>query len=181
MNPGLKGYTSADFKQSAIDTMIAMGEKVAREHWDDIIALKKKLGDYIPLQKTAFRKKANQVYISSIRVEGLETLDEMSLYKMLKIDKDMTISAADAESVVWSLQGLGLFDRVSYLIVPDNGANENTLVISVHEKGKGNIGIGVHIDTEDIASVLLKAQGAIGKWKKHNVTATAQIKMPGWI
>lgn len=60
----------------------------------------------------------------------------MSLYKMLKIDKDMTISAADAESVVWSLQGLGLFDRVSYLIVPDNGANENTLVISVHEKGK---------------------------------------------
>ncbi|WP_287641817.1 patatin-like phospholipase family protein [Bacteroides sp.] len=181
MNPGLKGYTSADFKQSAIDTMIAMGEKVAREHWDDIIALKKKLGDYTPLQKTAFRKKANQVYISSIRVEGLETLDEMSLYKMLKIDKDMTISAADAESVVWSLQGLGLFDRVSYLIVPDNGANENTLVISVHEKGKGNIGIGVHIDTEDIASVLLKAQGAIGKWKKHNVTATAKINKNAWL
>lgn len=39
----------------------------------------------------------------------------------------------------------------------------------------------MHIDTEDIASVLLKAQGAIGKWKKHNVTATAKINKNAWL
>ena len=39
-----KGYGSASFSQAAIDTLIRRGEEEAMRHWDDIIALKERIG-----------------------------------------------------------------------------------------------------------------------------------------
>lgn len=39
-----KGYGSASFSHAAIDTLIRRGEELAMRHWDDIIALKKRIG-----------------------------------------------------------------------------------------------------------------------------------------
>ncbi len=39
-----KGYGSASFSPSAIDTLIRRGEEEAMRHWDDIIALKHRIG-----------------------------------------------------------------------------------------------------------------------------------------
>ena len=39
-----KGYGSASFSQAAIDTLIRRGEEEAMRHWDDIIALKQRIG-----------------------------------------------------------------------------------------------------------------------------------------
>ena len=46
-----KGYGSASFSQAAIDTLIRRGEEEAMRHWDEIIALKQRIGikeDSIP-------------------------------------------------------------------------------------------------------------------------------------
>ena len=46
-----QGYSAASFTPVAIDTLIARGESEAMKHWDELIALKKKLGvpdDYKP-------------------------------------------------------------------------------------------------------------------------------------
>ena len=39
-----KGFNAASFTQSAIDTLIRRGEEEAMRHWDEIIALKKRIG-----------------------------------------------------------------------------------------------------------------------------------------
>ena len=39
-----KGYGSASFSQAAIDTLIRRGEELGMRHWDDIMALKKRIG-----------------------------------------------------------------------------------------------------------------------------------------
>ncbi len=39
-----RGYNAASFSHSAIDTLIRRGEELAMSHWDDIIALKKRIG-----------------------------------------------------------------------------------------------------------------------------------------
>ena len=39
-----KGYGSASFSQAAIDTLIRRGEELAMHHWDDIVALKQRIG-----------------------------------------------------------------------------------------------------------------------------------------
>ena len=46
-----KGYSTASFARSAIDTLIRRGEEAAMQHWDEFIALKHRLGladDYCP-------------------------------------------------------------------------------------------------------------------------------------
>ncbi len=39
-----EGYSAASFTAAAIDTLIRRGEEAAMEHWDEIVALRKKLG-----------------------------------------------------------------------------------------------------------------------------------------
>lgn len=180
MNPGLKGYTSADFKPEAIDTMIAMGERVARQHWNQIMQLKKSIGDYTYVKKSRNSIQKIDDTIDEIRFEGLETIDEKSLYRMMRISPKKTLSFSEAEDLSSILQGLGLFDTVVYSIV-ENEKGKHMLVFSVHEKNKGNIGIGVHLNTEDIASVLLNAEGTVGDRKKHNISATAKINKNAWL
>lgn len=180
MNPGLKGYTSADFKPEAIDTMIAMGERIARLHWDQIMKLKKSIGEYtyIKNDRRNIQKKDN--IIDEIRFDGLETINEKSLYRLMKIKPKKNILFSEAEELSFILQGLGLFDSVSYSIL-ENEEGKQILVFTVHEKNKGNIGIGIHMNTEDIASVLLNAEGIVGERKKHNISATAKINKNAWL
>ena len=44
MQVDTKGYGSASFSQAAIDTLIRRGEEEAMRHWDEIIALKQRIG-----------------------------------------------------------------------------------------------------------------------------------------
>ena len=44
MQVDTKGYGSASFSAAAIDTLIRRGEEEAMRHWDDIIALKQRIG-----------------------------------------------------------------------------------------------------------------------------------------
>ena len=181
MNPELMGYTSADFRPEAIDTMIVMGERVARKHWSEIVQLKESIGgDTLcgTLNKRYIEK--NNSYIDEIKFKGLETLDEKNIYRMLRINHDSKIRFSDAEGLSFTLQGLGLFDSVSYSIV-DDGEGKHVLAFDVHEKNKGSIGVGAHLNTEDIASVLLHAEGTIGSGKKHNLSATAKINKNAWL
>lgn len=50
-----KGYGAASFTPTAIDTLIRRGEEEAMKHWDELMALKKKLGlddDYKPAKRS---------------------------------------------------------------------------------------------------------------------------------
>lgn len=180
MNPGLKGYTSADFKPEAIDTMIAMGERVARQHWDQIVSLKNSIGNYTYVKRNRINLHKNDDYIDEIRFDGLETIDEDFLYRKMKIGSRGKMLLAEAEELSFILQGLGLFDSVEYSI-SRNREGKNILLFSLHEKNDGNIGIGVHLNTEEIASVLLKVEGSVGLRKKHNISATAKINKNAWL
>ena len=42
--PNPDPYNSASFGETALDTLIDRGEQVARKQWDEILALKKKIG-----------------------------------------------------------------------------------------------------------------------------------------
>ena len=42
VNP--EGYSSASFNPAAVDTLLRRGEEEARRHWDELIALKEKIG-----------------------------------------------------------------------------------------------------------------------------------------
>lgn len=49
INVDVKGYSSASFNNKAIDSLIVRGNKAAREKWDELIALREKIGMDAPL------------------------------------------------------------------------------------------------------------------------------------
>ena len=65
-----KGYGSASFSQAAIDTLIRRGEELAMRHWDDIIALKKRIGVDESFRPTILHPLRPQVMTERQRVVG---------------------------------------------------------------------------------------------------------------
>ena len=41
-------YSAASFNSAAIDTLINRGEEAARGHWDELVALRERIGNYKP-------------------------------------------------------------------------------------------------------------------------------------
>ena len=68
MQVDTKGYGSASFTPAAIDTLICRGEEEAMRHWDDIIALKQRIGIGGSFQPTILQPLRPQVMTEKQRV-----------------------------------------------------------------------------------------------------------------
>ena len=65
-----KGYGSASFSSAAIDTLIRRGEEEAMRHWDEIIALKKRIGIDESFRPTILQPLRPQSMTEKRRVKG---------------------------------------------------------------------------------------------------------------
>ena len=72
-----KGYGSASFSAAAIDTLIRRGEEEAMSHWDDIIALKERIGIDESFRPTILQPLRPQVLSEKRHVTGY-TFENMS-------------------------------------------------------------------------------------------------------
>ena len=79
-----KGYGSASFSHAAIDTLIRRGEELAMAHWDDIMALKRRIGvsdDYRPVVLQPLRPQVmtEKLHVTGYTFENMTPLDERFL------------------------------------------------------------------------------------------------------
>ena len=176
LNPGLKGYTSADFKADAIDTMLIMGEQVARQHWKELMALREKVGSVKAYANKSSIKRTDSLYVERVRIEGLYSHEKAWLFRNLKIKEDCFISFAEIERQVQMLQGLGYFSNVSYRIVDkENDSLHKILVFSLKERSKGCFNVGMHIDTEEVAAILMNGRLNFGKYDRNELFSSVKI------
>lgn len=63
-----KGYSSASFSSASIDTLIRRGEEAALAHWDDLVALREKLGVSEPVER--------QVSYQPLRTDSFSILNQ---------------------------------------------------------------------------------------------------------
>lgn len=181
INPRLIGFEATDFKPTAIDTMITMGEKATREVWDELIALKHKvLSDGETYQKPVHVAHDNDsISIDRMHIEGLSSYDEEWIINKTGFIKGSKVSYSDVSDFIFTIQGLDAFKSVSYKIIKDD-KNEKILMVYVEEKSRGSLNVGMHIDTEDVASVLLQATSGFGSHNQHKIAATAKINQNPW-
>ena len=181
INPNLKGFESVDFKPEAIDTMITRGEMAARASWKSLIKLKKSLRlkkKYVH-PKRVFAQSQDTITIDSLRINGLKSYDEKWLKHKIGFVNHQSIPYSGIEKMLWTLQGMNVFKSVSYKLVKHK--SETILEIFTDEKERGSINVGIHLDTEDVASVLLQAQTAFGKGYRHGFSATTKINQNPWL
>lgn len=61
MHVDVEGFSAASFYNEAIDTLLVHGEEAARQKWDELISLRKKLEVYGPLPKSVRKPKTVEI------------------------------------------------------------------------------------------------------------------------
>lgn len=161
IRPELSPYNSASFSAIALDSLIDRGEQAARRQWDDLIALKEKIGisdRHLPTHP--FREHAYPVlasdtfFIRSIAFEGADPRDEKWLTKISGLKENSRISLHELQKAMSIVVGTNAFSNVSYKLT---GERQENLVLTVQPKSISSINVGLRFDTEEIVAVLLNA------------------------
>jgi NTE family protein len=136
-------YGMMDFDQ--YDSIMAFGERVAREHYKELKALADSLNAirYKPI------KKYNTTPLTHIQVDSLVIRDNKKMqysyfHSIFGGYQHRKVSIDELEKDIRLTYGSGYFDRVTYELEYRNG--KTNLVIHAVESGAGAVAAGVHYD-----------------------------------
>lgn len=176
-----KGYGSASFSQAAIDTLIRRGEELAMRHWDDIIALKQRIGidDSFrpeilhPLRPNVMTEKHRVIGFS---FENMTPQDERFLRQKFHLNSIDSIDA-DLEQHLTTTMRMDLFYQTAEcrlvpekIVTPDakrirgiwhdmekrwNEADGVRVILSAGNRKSVQLHAGVRFDSEENAALQL--------------------------
>ena len=159
IRPNMASYNSASFTAAALDTLIRRGERAARSRWDDIIALKQKIGiskDFSPDRTNRPHpvSSTDTFFIRRISFQGIDPRDEKWLTQISGLQENSYITREKLQQAMSVLVGTNAYSSVSYKLA---GEEENDLILTVQEKSISSVNLGLRFDTEEIVAVLLNA------------------------
>ena len=164
-----KGYGSASFSPAAIDTLIRRGEEEAMRHWDQIVALKQRIGIdeafrpviHQPLRPQVMTEKQR---VTSYTFENMTPQAERFLRQKFHL-KDQASSASDGSSdgnyidaalmqqLTTSMRVDLFYQTAECHLVPDGDGVR--VVLSAGDRKSVQLYAGVRYDTEEYAAVQL--------------------------
>lgn len=183
IRPNTSPYNSASFTAAALDTLIDRGEQAARKEWDQLIALRKKIGleDSISQWKRPVVDLASQndtISIGHISFEGVDPRDEKWLRWVSGLKENSQISLRDLQKAMSIIVGTNVFSNVTYKLI---GEHPRDLVLIVQPKSISSLNLGLHFDTEEIVSVLLNATLDYRSRYRSKLSATGRIGKKSFI
>ncbi len=155
LHPDITPYNSASFTPAAIDTLLARGERVARENWDAIVALKRKIGipeNFRPDPVVRHTTPNDSIRIDNITFVGLTRNEENSIRRQFRLSEKSAITRRQLNNAIDQLRGSGAFSYVSYTL---RSSEPYDLTIYVNEKEPITTNIGFRFDSESTAAILL--------------------------
>lgn len=155
-----KGYSSASFTPAAIDTLLRRGEEEALRHWDELLALKARLGlsdDYQPLRHSVPQSVGadKKVKLTALSFEGLSQSDERFLLKKFHLAQGDSLDTELAEHITTSMRVDLYYLDASYRIIPQSDAGGVHVIFSAGERKRAQAGVGVRFDTEELVALQL--------------------------
>ena len=152
----VKGYSSASFTRTAIDTLIARGEQAAMKQWDKLMQMKRTLGladSYQPdrLHRTVPQSKTLCFRIDSIQFDNISPQDRDYVATKYGIGSGKDITAEQVEQVVTDLGTNLLYTNAGYNISKSDG--KYILTISAGERKTSRVNLGVRFDTEEMVAL----------------------------
>ena len=156
------GYNAASFSLTAIDTLINRGEAEAMKHWDELIALKKRIGiddDFRPVIPTPLRPEVMQEkqHVTAYRFENMSHQDEKFLREKFRLTAgpNDSIDVKREQQLTTSMR-LDLFYLTAECRTEpyEDGVR---VILTAGERKTGQIYAGFRFDTEEYASVQIGA------------------------
>ena len=153
-----RGYSTASFSATAIDTLIMRGEEIARQHWDDIMALKKRIGiddsfrpkKYYPLRPQVLTEKR---YVTGFTFENMTPQAERYLRQKFHLNKTDSIDA-ELEQQLTTTMRVDLFYQTAECRMEPDGDGMR-VVLSAGNRKTLQLHAGIRFDTEEYAALQL--------------------------
>lgn len=138
-------YGMMDF--GLYDSIMAVGEQIARSHYKEIKALADSLNaiEYKPL-KSCNTSPLSFIRADSLIIRGNKKLHTHYFKSIFGGYQGRTVPVKKLEKDIRLTYGSGYFDRVSYELNYENG--KTNLIINAVESGPGELSAGVHYDSD---------------------------------
>ena len=157
--PKMEPFNAASFNHEALDSLINRGEQEALGKWDDIIALKERIGtgklqshkQKNPL-KNPLKDPNKPFFIKEIFLEGVEPKDEKWLIKVSRLKENSYMTINEINDAVSILSGTADYSTVKYEL---RGENHDLLLLKVKKKALNTANIGLRFDNEEIMAAIL--------------------------
>lgn len=165
-------YGMMDFTE--YDSIIAIGETVARSHFPAIKALADSLNriEYRPLPSRKVTE-LKTVKIDKVVIRGNKKLSEEYFQSIFGEYAQREIKLDELQKDIRLTYGSGYFDNIGYSI--ENNGQSNDLVIDVAEAGPGELAAGIHYDSD--YGIVLKVNGAFRNVLGSNTKLFADINV----
>ena len=151
-----KGYGSASFSPAAIDTLIRRGEELAMRHWNDIIALKQRIGiddSFSPVILQPLRPKVmtEKQHVVGYTFENMTPQAERFLRQKFNLNKVDSIDAKLEQAITTSMRIDLFYQTAECRLMPEG--DDVRVILSAGNRKTVQLHAGVRYDTEEYAAV----------------------------
>ena len=158
MNVDPHGYSTASFSAAAIDSLMRYGEEEAMRHWDEIMALKRRIGVddsfrpviHHPLRPNVMTERQRIVGYS---FENMTPQDERFLRQKFHLNSIDSIDSQLEQELTTSMRIDLFYQTAECRLMPEG--NGVRVVLSAGYRKSVQLHAGVRYDTEESAALLL--------------------------
>ena len=152
------GYGTASFTAVAIDTLVRRGEEEAMRHWDELIALKRRIGiddsfRPAPLHPLSPNAMTERQHVTGYTFNNMTAQDERFLRHKFLLHRQDSIDAKLERQLTTSMR-IDLFYKTAEcrLVKEADGVR---VVLTAGERREARANVGLRFDTEEYAAVQL--------------------------
>ena len=158
MNVDPHQYSTASFTAEAIDSLVRYGEEEAMRHWDEIIALKKRIGIDESFRPTIFHPLRPNAMTERQRITGFTfrnttPQDETFLRQKYHLNKTDSIDAELEKELTTSMRMDLFYQSAECQLVPEGDGVR--VVLTAGNRKSMQLHAGVRYDTEEYAAIQL--------------------------
>ena len=156
-----KNYSAASFGKAAIDTLLRWGEEQAMSHWDELMALKTRLGldaDWHPKRHQSLSPTVvtAKVRLAGVDFENMTPRDEQFLRQKFHLNRLDSIDKGVEEQIITSMR-VDLFYQTAVTRLVKEEDDGYRLVLTAGNRKTTQVNLGFRFDTEEMVAMQANA------------------------
>ncbi|MBR1504248.1 MAG: patatin-like phospholipase family protein [Prevotella sp.] len=160
----IEPYTAASFSATAIDTLIRRGEEAAMTHWDEIVALRDRLG-LVDEQTHVNRLAADwslsqkrRYSIISVNFENMTDRDKSYILRKFRLNSGDSIDLERADIISTSIRQDLNYKSARARIQAAPGTREADVIFTAGPRRDSKLNVGVRFDSEEMVALQANAE-----------------------
>ena len=183
MQVDTKGYNAASFSAAAIDTLIRRGDEEAMKHWDELMALKKRIGIDDSFRPALLYPKnptvmTDKQHVTAYVFENMTPQDERFLRQKFHLERNTdgshdSIDVKREQQLTTSMRVDLFYQTAECRLVPDG--NGVRVILTAGHRKTNQAHVGLRYDNEEHAAVQVGADFPIKARMPMDVDATLRL------